>query len=226
MLTMKRWAFLLSVPLIVITVFLLIPLLHPSTKTVSKTLVNCGIFIDPGHGGYDPGSSRDAVLEKDINMKIGGELFEEVLSVGAIAFLTRSEDYDLSRPDSANHKAEDLKRRVESINNSGASLLISLHLNAMHDESVHGPMVYYREKDPVSKKFAESVQNELNELSGLNKIIHGERYYLFRHTKIPAILIECGFLSNSIERRKLVDPTYQRQLARAIRSGVETFLDQ
>lgn len=223
---MKKWAFLISIPLLVLSIFLLLPLLHPDTRIVAKTLVNCGVFIDPGHGGYDPGSERDAVLEKDINMKIGGELFEEVLGVGAIAFLSRSSDYDLSRPDATNHKTEDLKERVKNINNSGASLLVSLHLNAMNDERVFGPMVYYREKDPVSRKLAESVQRELNELSGLDKIIHPERYYLFRHTKIPAILVECGFLSNSDERKRLVTPTYQRELAKAIRIGLESFLDQ
>lgn len=220
---MKKWLAFLVLPIIFTLIVILVPPIFVRPVAVDKSLVGVGLFIDPGHGGYDPGSNRDQVLEKDINLDIASSLFELTLERGAITFMTRSGDYDLSHTDSTNHKAEDLRERVRAINQSGANLLVSLHLNALSDPDVRGPMVYYREKDPVSKKLAFAVQDRLNEMTGLDKIIHSERYYLFRKTTLPAILVECGFLSNSAERRQLLDPKYQQRLARAIFLGIEDF---
>lgn len=220
---MKKLLVFLVIPLIFTLIIILIPPIFVRPVAVNKSLVGVGLFIDPGHGGYDPGTHREQVLEKDINLDIASFLFEKALGAGAITFLTRSGDYDLSRPDSTNHKSEDLKERVKAINNSGANMLVSLHLNSIADTSVQGPMVYYRQADPISKKLADAVQEELNQLTGMEKIIHPERYYLFRKTSIPAILIECGFLSNAADRRQLLDSTYQEKLSDSIYRGIEKF---
>ena len=181
-----------------------------------NTRINKIVFIDPGHGGYDPGTNSDGILEKEINLKISTFLYEEIINNSGMAFITRSNDYDLSNVNSSNHKLEDMNKRVKAINNSGADILISIHLNALRDTSVYGPMVYYRKNDYSSLQLAELIQSDLNEFSGLKKKVHPETYFLFKHTSIPAVLIECGFLSNPNERKLLNQDHYQKSLATCI----------
>lgn len=199
-----------------IAIFILI-LFYPLQENKEiNSAINKTVFIDPGHGGYDPGTNSDDILEKEINLKIGSYLYEKLLANSFQAYITRSEDYDLSSLNSKNHKQEDLNNRVKAINNSGADILVSIHLNALLNPTVYGPMVYYRKNDDESQKLAQIVQDELNDISGLKKKIHPETYFLFKHTSIPAILIECGFLSNEMERKLLNTSNYQQKLANAI----------
>lgn len=192
-------------------------------RTVADTMLGLVVFVDPGHGGYDPGTEREQILEKNINLQISEKLFDKMLSEGMTGLMARTGDYDLSSAYSKNHKLEDLKKRAEYINHSGANILVSVHLNALSDSSVHGPMVYYRAKDQLSGELASAIQDRLNDLTGLDKIIHEENYYLFKATKIPAVLVECGFLSNAEERNRLLNEKYQEKIARAIFEGVKVF---
>lgn len=212
-----------ALPLLLFLILTIIRPLFIRDAPVSETLFGLSVFIDPGHGGYDPGSERDQVLEKDLNLRIGLSLFEQLSSDGVLALSARTGDYDLSSLYSSNHKMEDLRRRAQLINDSGAALLVSIHLNTHRDTSVRGPMVYYRHQDESSKRLAESIQSELNLLTGLDKIIHAENYYLFRATRLPAVLVECGFLSNPNERRSLLSESYQRELAGAIYEGIRRY---
>ena len=146
-----------------------------------------------------------------------------MLSNNVGAYISRTSDYDLSSINSKNHKLEDLKNRVKQVNESQANLLVSIHLNALNNQRVHGPMVYYRKNDPASQLFAQTMQNKLNEFSGLEKKCYQENYYIFRNTNIPAILIECGFLSNPDEKSKLLTNKYQEEITNVIFNGIKEF---
>ena len=232
----------ISLPLLF---FLIITLIRPfivnKTIETNNSLFGLTVFIDPGHGGLDPGTSNDVVLEKDINLEIAlklqevlgfkvvlserssKKLYEKMLSNNVGAYISRTSDYDLSSINSKNHKLEDLKNRVKQVNESQANLLVSIHLNALNNQSVHGPMVYYRKNDPASQLFAQTMQNKLNEFSGLEKKCYQENYYIFRNTNIPAILIECGFLSNPDEKSKLLTNKYQEEITNVIFNGIKEF---
>lgn len=214
----------ISLPLLF---FLIITLIRPfivnKTIETNNSLFGLTVFIDPGHGGLDPGTSNDVVLEKDINLKLSKKLYEKKLSNNVGAYISRTSDYDLSSINSKNHKLEDLKNRVKQVNESQANLLVSIHLNALNNQSVHGPMVYYRKNDPASQLFAQTMQNKLNEFSGLEKKCYQENYYIFRNTNIPAILIECGFLSNPDEKSKLLTNKYQEEITNVIFNGIKEF---
>ena len=213
----------ISLPLLVFLIATIFFPLSSSYREINGSCSGLVVFIDPGHGGYDPGTSYDSVLEKDINLNISTKMFEKMLNDGISSLIARTDEYDLSNTISRNHKMEDLKKRVEYINQSGANLLVSIHLNAIADQSVYGPMVYYKDGDQSSKQLAISIQNKLNDMTKLTKIIHAENYYLFKNTNIPAVLVECGFLSNFEERQKLLDDTYQNNLAIAIYSGIKDY---
>ena len=192
-----------------------------ATKNNSTTIV-----IDPGHGGKDNGCFDGDIYEDDINLSIASFLFEEFQNSNYSCYMTRTGDYDLSSEYANNHKNEDLRNRVSIINNYQANVLISLHVNYYSNEKIYGPMVYYRYNDEESKTLGEITQKELNNLSGLDKKVHSEDFYLFRNTSCPAILVECGFISNVKEKEKLMSSTYQKMLSKKIYEGVRSFLEK
>ncbi len=196
-----------------------------SDKQKPVSLFGIKLVIDPGHGGKDNGTCYQNVLEDELNLQVAEKLMNICLDEGAISSLTRVGDYDLASLYAPNRKREDLKARVDYINNSGADLFISLHMNSFpKNVSVHGPMVYYDKNKEQSKLLAENVNDSLNEFSKLDKKIRYDDFYLFRNTNIPGILVECGFISNSGDRNNLLKEDYQNKLAQAIYMGIDDYL--
>ncbi len=214
--TLKKWIIFLAVA--VLSVIAIIKL--PTYAVTSSSLTGRVIFIDPGHGGKDDGASRSGVVEDEINLHIASYLLEQCMENGAKAIITRTGDYDLASLYATNRKREDLAKRVSHINESGANFFISLHVNALNNEAVNGPMVYYKKNCDTSLAIGQSVAKELNEFSGKDKPLHAEDYYLFKKTTIPGILVECGFLSNTQERNKLINSNYQNEISKAICLGI------
>ena len=178
------------------------------------------VIIDPGHGGIDGGTSAaDGTLEKDINLKISLYLKGILENYGAITLMTRDGDYDLSTPNALYRKKSDFDNRIDLINNSGADLYISIHLNYLNDTKYYGPQVFYLNKNIY---LANIMQNTLNKsLNGSRKIkkIPSDTY-MYSKLKISGILIECGFLSNANERNKLITDKYQQKVAFEIANGI------
>lgn len=219
---MSKLSFIL-VELVAVLSLVSIPFeIHKVRET--STILGYSIVVDPGHGGKDNGCSFEDVYEDDINLAIGGTLFEELQKDGVVAYLTRDGDFDLAEEYATNRKREDLIRRVGIINSFQADILISLHMNHYADESIKGPMVYYRAGDDDSKNLAEKVQRELNAISGLNKITHGEDFYLFRKTNCLALLVECGFISNASDRENLLSENYRQLLVTGIVNGIGEYI--
>lgn len=194
-------------------------------KDVSA-IIGRRIIIDPGHGGKDNGACRDEVMEDEINLHISSYLYEYCVDELAGVYMTRTGDYDLASLYAPNRKQEDLRKRVEMINNFDADIFVSIHINAINNESVHGPMVYYRKNDDDSKRLASNISKQLNDLTKLDKSIHEEDYYLFKNTNKIGVLVECGFISNSKERANLIEPTYQQKLAKAIYDGMVSYFEK
>lgn len=188
------------------------------------SLFGVNFIIDPGHGGKDNGSCYNEVLEDEINLNIATKLMNISINDGAISSLTRVGDYDLSSENATNHKREDLKARVDFINNSAAQFFVSLHMNSYpSNANVNGPMVYYEKNNVSSKALASEVSSVLNDFTNHDKPIHYDDFYLFRNTIIPGILIECGFISNSKDRNNLTNELYQQQFAKKIYEGIENY---
>ena len=200
------------------------------------------IVIDPGHGGIDGGaSSPEGVQEKDINLAIAESLAEEAEKGGAQVIMTRDSDVGLYTDDGRTirqKKREDLLARKKIIEESGAALAVSIHLNSFpQDASVYGAQVFYpKEKkartdvqpcEQNSRDFAESVQKsiEINIDDGRTREAMAKNDILiFEDTKAKIILVECGFLSNPKECSLLQTPEYQRQLSNAIWQGINEIL--
>lgn len=161
------------------------------------------------------------MLEKDVNLQIGLCLKEKLEKNKIEVIMTREDDCSL-----ANSKMEDLKKRVELINNQRPDLAVSIHQNSYTAESVKGAQVFYHTSSVEGKKAAGIVQKELIKMDTENTRVEKAEnsYYLLKNTKVPLVIVECGFLSNKEEAEKLKNPKYQEQIAQAIADGVIEYL--
>ena len=204
---------------VLFTFFLSVLILYALKVEAIMPLTGKTIVIDAGHGFKDPGTSYGKIYEKDINLNIALYLEKELGALGATVILTRDGDYDLSIPNASGRKRSDFNNRIKLINESNANMYLSIHLNYLSDASYYGPQVFYN-KD--NKKLAEVMQKVMNEeLKGNREIkkIPSDTY-MYSKLNVPGILIECGFLSNGIERNKLITKEYQQKIAQVIAKGV------
>ncbi|MCM1145558.1 MAG: N-acetylmuramoyl-L-alanine amidase [Blautia sp.] len=171
------------------------------------------IFIDAGHGGEDGGCSRDGIYEKTINLEIALRVQEKLLSLGYEVIMSRENDVYMTK-----------EERVRLANDSHASLYISIHQNASEDASVNGMEVWYDGTDETrdNKRLAQLIgqQTARNAGAAERELRGNAEFHVTGSTKMPACLIETGFLSNAAERGKLITPEYQEQLAEGIVNGV------
>lgn len=188
------------------------------------------VVVDAGHGGNDPGKvGVSGTLEKDINLSIALKLKTELEKKGIKVILTRESDVSLAIEGATNKKTSDMNKRIEITNSARADLLVSVHQNSFTDPKVKGAQVFYYKNSKESEDIAVTVQTELvNSLDKDNKrkAKANNDYYVLRKSTCPAIIVECGFLSNYEEEAKLVSEEYQQDIAEAIAEGVYKALRQ
>ncbi len=187
---------------------------------VSKKIV----VLDAGHGAWDPGMVRGDVEEKGINLAIAQKLQTYLEEGGATVIITRLDDSSL-----AENKAGDMRVRSVTANTSGADIFISIHQNSFTNSNVRGAQVFYYNESDNSKKLGECIQLQLKEFSDpSNKFLPkaNSNYYVLKQTAMPAVIVECGFLSNSGERAKLQQDDYQEKIAWGIYLGVINYFNE
>lgn len=185
------------------------------------------IILDAGHGGADGGAvAADGTAESGINLAVALRLREVFALLGRETVMTRTDEGSLADADSETlrqQKVSDTKNRVALINSVANGQLISLHQNTLagHPE-VHGAQVFFGKVEGSSARAA-AVQQTLNETVNVGnektaKPI-GSDVYIMSHAQCPAILVECGFLSNEAEAARLMTEEYQTVLALSIAGG-------
>lgn len=183
------------------------------------------IILDAGHGGWDPGKTgTGGDDEKNINLVIMGKLQQYLEQGGATVYITRATDEALG-----SKKRADMAERKKIANESSGDILVSIHQNAFPSTGAKGAQVFYHKTSEQGKRLAESVQAKLktnvdNENQRLAK--QNSDYYILRTTEIPAIIVECGFLSNPTEEALLNDEAYQNKLAWAIYLGITDYFSE
>ena len=198
-----------------------------SAKENDLPLLGKIIYVDPGHGGIDPGAIYKNIKEAPINLEISKKLSDALAEKGAIVYLTRYDDYDLSIPNSSNHKRSDLNQRIKLINESDCSLFLSIHLNADISESWYGAQVFYDDVNSENVVLAEYLQKEFSSsLNSRRNIKQISNLYLYRKALIPGFLVVVGFLSNSNERYLLRQDSYQKKIVDTITTGVINYLSK
>lgn len=212
-----------------------IPLPVSSKKIFAKgnpnnhQAANPVIIIDPGHGGKDPGKvGATGTLEKDINLKIALYLKNILEAQDIKVIMTRDRDEDLST-DSTRRKITDMKERVSLIQESNADAVISIHQNSYTDPKIYGAQCFYSTNSADGKHLASILQKQIITSTNQTKIRDiksNDDYYLLKHSPLPTIIVECGFLSNPEEEQLLLTEAYQRKMAWAIHLGVLQYLNK
>lgn len=197
-----------------------------SADTSELELLGKVIYIDPGHGGLDPGAIYKDIYESDLNLEISNKLAKTLESKGAIVYMTRYGDYDLSVPNAVNRKRSDLSRRANIINRSLCDLYISIHLNADTSSTWRGAQVFYDDINEKNIKIAETLQTILKEdLKTKRKYKQITNEYLHKRVKQPGVLVEVGFITNDNERYLLRQGTYQQKISNSITRGVIKYFE-
>lgn len=180
------------------------------------------IVLDSGHGGGDPGKiGINGVQEKDINLMIAKKVASKLQEKQIVVMMTRTDERGL-----ADSKVEDMKTRVDIINENKPVLAVSIHQNSYEQEEICGAQVFYYTHSTEGKSAAEYMQNSLLSVDADNKrqAKANDTYYMLKRTEVPLIIVECGFLSNREEAEKLSTDEYQEKVADAICNGIETYL--
>lgn len=189
------------------------------------------IVIDAGHGGADSGCvGVNGCYEKDINLAIVKNLQSLLTISGFEVVLTRSEDvsiHDENVEGLRDQKVSDMENRLEIVNTYPDCIFVSVHQNQFTEKQYFGGQIFYTTNNPDNFKFAQIMQNCFRELQPENdreiKLIDNG-LYLFKTTQQPALLIECGFLSNESDAANLTDSEYQKKTAFVIYKGLMEYI--
>lgn len=185
------------------------------------------IIIDPGHGGIDSGAMANHVIEKQITMAISMKLAEVLQQHGALVTLTRSGDIDYYTRGKGG-KRNDLLKRIQIIEESGAELFISVHCNAFHAVNLSGSQVFYSPNFSQNKILAEGLQQALRDFPPNNKrqVKEDLHILLLNGTRIPGVLIETGYITNQKEALLLVTDDYQQKLVEQIGKALAYYFNK
>ena len=190
------------------------------------------IVLDSGHGGMDGGcSTADGKTEKGINLNIMMSVRDIARFLGYEVEATRTRDvsiHDDGVTGIRNQKISDMENRLELFNKHSDCVCVSIHQNTFSDPQYKGAQMFYSNKNAESQRLAAIMQNSfVNNLQPDNTRetkLCGEELYLCYFCNNPAVMVECGFLSNPEEAAKLTDKSYQQQVAFTIFSGINEFI--
>lgn len=214
-------------------VFLSVKMFNKEKYTSAEVNNGFNIIIDAGHGGEDGGtSSADGTLEKDINLSIAKILESMLNSAGYKTVMTRSSDIqlgDTSLSTIRQRKISDIRERLRITEVNDTSIFVSIHQNHYSSPLYSGTQVFYSTNSVYSKNLADSIQKRIVEnIQPNNKRTIkpvGTNIYLLYNCKLPAVMVECGFMSNTEESEKLKQNDYQKQIAFSIMCGIQKYLE-
>ena len=178
------------------------------TTSVKKTIV-----IDAGHGGSDFGATIEKQSEKQIVASIAKKIRSLGLNSNIKIVLLRAEDSNF-----------ELSDRIEKINNINPDLLISLHVNASKNQEQNGIEAYVNEKSDFYDQSLQAATNLVEAISNENlakKEVKNAKFYLLRHAKCPALILEMGYLSNKNDREYISSSLGQDEIAKSIFEVIE-----
>jgi len=192
------------------------------------------IVLDAGHGLPDGGAvGKSGTEEESLNLSVTLYLQEYLEKSGVDVILTRADEngiFDKDKNNIKNKKVSDMHNREKIMNESDADIFLSIHMNKFTESKYSGPQVFYSASHEEGKIMAEIIQKELiHELKPkmereVKKADSG--IYLLKKAKIPAVLVECGFLSNPEEEKLLLSDDYKKRIAWAIYKGIITYYSE
>ena len=175
------------------------------------------IFIDPGHGGPDPGAIGNGVTEEFVNLNVSLELARLLRDAGYQVRLYRT----TSDENVLENKNEDLRNRARTANDWNADYFISIHTNSSVRPEAQGVEAYVYRLGGTSERLAQSIVNSVSdELGSRNRGVMQANFAVLRRSQMPAVLVELGYLTNATEALNLNSPAWQKAVAAAIFDGI------
>jgi len=199
----------------------------PAFSSLTGTEPSRVVVVDPGHGGEDGGAvAADGTVESGLNLQIALRLNTLLRFLGQDTVMTRTEDvsiYSDGAETLRQKKVSDLKNRVALVNGLENAVLVSIHQNTLPGSPrTHGAQVFYNGVEPaptIASAMQERLNNSVNTENGKTPKRISDSIYLTKNVTAPAIIVECGFLSNEGETAHLKEPGYQLRLAAAVAAG-------
>lgn len=217
--------------ILLLMVFLLCAAANMSAKEKKDREKIC-VVIDAGHGGCDPGKvSAGGILEKDINLAISERIkvsMEKRYSNIKVV-MTRKDDNDLHSKYAQNYKKSDMYNRMKLVNDMNADILVSIHQNSFSSSKERGAQVFYYNNSKEGERLAGNIEKSLIENVSKNNTRDKKAnsdYYILRKSKCPAVIVECGFLSNVDEAWLLTTDDYQQKIADAVIGGIVGYINE
>lgn len=186
----------------------------------------------PSHGIPDGGAvGIGGTIEQKINLEVSKKVEEVLIGKGIKVIMTRNDENSLSADGEGKTlremKKEDMNKRLNIIKESDARLFVSIHMNQFPQEKVSGLRLFFDKNHPETKELAEMMQKRMSEVTGAKMYAvktADQGLFLMKNPPVPAVLVECGFISNPEEEKKLNDEDYQSRLAWAIAEAIEVYL--
>ncbi|MBN6885250.1 N-acetylmuramoyl-L-alanine amidase [Cytobacillus horneckiae] len=178
-------------------------------------LVGQTIVVDPGHGGKDPGAVGNSLAEKEIVLDVSKRVNSKLKDSLAKVVMTRNTDTFVELPD-----------RVKEGEKANADLFVSIHVNSFTDPSANGTETYYNSQyvGAESKALAQEIQKELVKAMKTNdRGVKEAGFYVIKNSKMPSVLVEIAFISNTNDAKKLASASYRQKAADAIYTGIVNY---
>lgn len=186
------------------------------------------VVIDAGHGGIDGGAiSVTGVSESNINLEISLRLNDLLHFLGVQTKMIRTEDISIHTEGTtiAQKKVSDIHNRVAMVEETPNAVLVSIHQNQFSESQYRGAQVFYAEGSQALAEAMQAVLAAQVDPKNHRECKPAKDIYLMKHISCPAVLIECGFLSNPAEEALLRDASYQKKLAAAIACQLANYLE-
>lgn len=192
------------------------------------------VMLDPGHGGEDPGAVSDysGIKEKDINLNIALKVKALLEQQNYNVIMTRSEDrleYNSETRNIVQKRKEDLERRKKMMDEGGANIVVSIHMNKFPQTQYYGAQTFFPPNSPESQKLAMNLQKSIRETVDPNNtreaLVKKEPIIILKDSKTTTAIVECGFLSNPDEEKLVGTNEYQDKIALAIKNGILAYFN-
>ena len=177
-----------------------------ATSVVDTTHTFHTVVIDPGHGGKDSGVARNHLQEKNLALDVALRLRAKLQAAGFDVVMTRTTDVFIP-----------LETRAAISNFHSSVFFVSIHFNDSPKRAIHGATVYYH--SPLAAPMAQAISKSLSAVTG-NRGILTARFRVLRKNHYPAVLVECGFISNRAEAARCAMPSFREALATQIARAI------
>ncbi len=180
------------------------------------------IFVDAGHGGPDPGAVGNGVTEEFVNLNVARYLAQDLRNLGydVMEYRTTPTENVLE------NKPADLRNRANMANEWGADYFISIHTNSSTNPNAQGAEAYVYRQGGAAEELGEDILESISDnLGSINRGVMAANFAVLRQTRMPAVLVELGYLTNSTEALNLNSPAWQRAVALAIAEGIDDYVN-